>query len=93
VSHNTPLTIAAENGGVGLVLFLWLLAAAALTCFRGALSGDTPAAQTRLIAGVALGAILAHSLFYDALFEDPMTWGLLALASLAAGQAGEEATA
>jgi O-antigen ligase/polysaccharide polymerase Wzy-like membrane protein len=93
VSHNTPLTIAAENGVVGLTLFLWLLAAAALTCFRGALAGDTPAAQTRLIAGVALGAILVHSLFYDALFEDPMTWGLLALAALAAGQGGEEATA
>jgi hypothetical protein len=32
-----------------------------------------------------------HSLFYDAFFEDPMTWGLLALAALAVRQAGEEA--
>jgi putative inorganic carbon (HCO3(-)) transporter len=91
VSHNTPLTIAAENGVVGLGLFLWLLATAALTCFRGALAGVTVAARTRLIAGVALGAILVHSLFYDALFEDPMTWGLLALAALAARRTGEEA--
>ena len=91
VSHNTPLTIAAENGVVGLVLFVWLLAAAALICFRGALAGITVAARTRLIAGVALGAILVHSLFYNALFEDPMTWGLFALAALAAGRAGEEA--
>jgi putative inorganic carbon (HCO3(-)) transporter len=90
-SHNTPVTIAAENGVVGLALFLWLLATAALICFRGALAGDTAAARTRLIAGVAFGAILVHSLFYGALFEDPMTWGLLALAALAAGQAGEEA--
>lgn len=89
-SHNTPVTIAAENGVVGLALFLWLLASAALICFRGALAGDTVAARTRLIAGVAFGAILVHSLFYGALFEDPMTWGLLALAALAAGQAGEE---
>jgi len=90
-SHNTPVTIAAENGVVGLALFLWLLATAALICFRGALAGDTAAARTRLIAGVAFGAILVHSLFYGALFEDPMTWGLLALGALAVGQAGEEA--
>jgi putative inorganic carbon (HCO3(-)) transporter len=91
VSHNTPLTIAAENGAVGLVFFLWLLAAAALTCFRGTLDGTTVAVRTRLVAGVVLGAIFVHSLFYDAFFEDPMTWGLLALAALAVRQAGEEA--
>ena len=35
---------------------------------------------------VALGvtAIAVHSLFYDALFEDPMTWGLFALAAVTA---------
>jgi putative inorganic carbon (hco3(-)) transporter len=91
VSHNTPLTVAAENGVVGLVLFVWLLVAATLTCFRGALAGITVAARTRLIAGVALGAILVHSLFYNAFFEDPMTWGLFALAALAAGRTGEDA--
>jgi hypothetical protein len=31
-----------------------------------------------------LTAILVHSLFYNALFEDPTFWGLLALAALAA---------
>ena len=32
-----------------------------------------------VITGVALGAIAVHSLFYNALFEDPMFWGLLGL--------------
>lgn len=89
-SHSTPVTVAAENGVGGLGLLLWLLVAAALTCFRGALGGETMTALTRLVAGVALAAILVHSLFYGAFFEDPMTWGLLALAALAANRAGEE---
>ena len=33
---------------------------------------------------VALAAIAVHSLFYNAFFEDPTTWGLLALGALAA---------
>ena len=32
----------------------------------------------------ALAAIAVHSLFYNAFFEDPTTWGLLALGALAA---------
>jgi hypothetical protein len=32
---------------------------------------------------VALVAIAVHSLFYNAFFEDPTTWGLLGLAALA----------
>jgi hypothetical protein len=31
-----------------------------------------------------LFAILEHCLFYDALFEDPTLWGLLALAAVGA---------
>ena len=36
-----------------------------------------------------MAAIVVHSLFYNALFEDPMFWGLLGLA--AAGAAAREA--
>jgi hypothetical protein len=32
--------------------------------------------------GLTLGAIGVHSLFYNALFEDPITWALLGLAAL-----------
>jgi O-antigen ligase len=85
-SHNTPITVAAETGVPGLASFAWLVVAALLTGLRRA--GSTLAGRTSLIAGLATGAILVHSLFYNAYFEDPMAWGLLALAVLAAAAAG-----
>ncbi len=83
VSHTTPLTLAAEAGAVGLALFAWLLVAAFLVTLRGGLPGPDLAARARIAAGAALLAIAVHSLFYDAFFEDPTTWGLLALAAVA----------
>ena len=38
--------------------------------------------DARLAFGLALSAILVHCIFYNALFEDPMFWGLLGLAAL-----------
>jgi O-antigen ligase len=74
-SHNTPVTIAAETGAPGLLLFAWLLVAAFRQTFRrrGTLS---------LVAGLGIAAVFVHSLFYNAFFEDPMTWGLLGLAAI-----------
>jgi putative inorganic carbon (HCO3(-)) transporter len=83
-SHNTPVTVLAEAGAVGFALFLWLLAAAAVLAFRGKGAVGRAAARTAVIAGIAFVAILVHSQFYNAFFEDPLTWGLLALAALAA---------
>jgi hypothetical protein len=37
-----------------------------------------------LFAALGITAIAVHSLFYNAFFEDPMTWGFLALAALTA---------
>ena len=88
VSHTTPLTLAAEAGAVGLALFAWLLVAAFLVALRGALPGRDVRAWTRIAVGAALVAIAVHSVFYDAFFEDPTTWGLLALTAVAA-RAGE----
>jgi len=81
-SHTTPITVAAELGVVGFVLFAWLVAAALWLSLRRLGSGFTGGA--RLACGLALAAILVHSLFYNALFEDPTFWGLLALAAVAA---------
>ena len=81
-SHNTPVTVAAETGLPGLALLAWLAVAAALVMLRSL--GQTLAGWTALAAGLALAAIAAHSLFYAAFFEDPMTWGAMALAALAA---------
>ena len=41
------------------------------------------AGRVSLGAGLALAAILVHSLFYNDFFEDPTTWGLLGLVALA----------
>jgi putative inorganic carbon (HCO3(-)) transporter len=81
-SHNTPVTVAAELGFAGLALLVWLVGAALLAAYRRA--GGTFEGRAALAFGLALGAIAVHSLFYDAFFEDPMTWGLLALGAVVA---------
>jgi putative inorganic carbon (hco3(-)) transporter len=81
-SHDTPVTVAAETGIVGLALFAWLLVAAFLLAFRG--FSASFAGRVSLILGVVLAAIGVHSLFYNAFFEDPMAWGVFGLAPLAA---------
>jgi O-antigen ligase len=75
-SHDTPVTVAAETGLPGLALFAWLLVAVFRQAFRR--SG-----RLGLVAGLGLAAIFDHSLFYNAFFEDPMTWGLIGLVALA----------
>jgi O-antigen ligase len=81
-SHTTPVTVAAETGLPGLALFVWLIVTALWVGFRRL--GPGLVGTSRLAFAVALTAILVHSLFYNAFFEDPTTWGLLALIALAA---------
>jgi putative inorganic carbon (hco3(-)) transporter len=77
VSHTTPLTVAAELGAVGLVLYGWLLVGGArlLDWVR---RRDEPV-------GLALGAtflaLFVHSLVYPGVLEDPLTWLVLAIAA------------
>jgi O-antigen ligase len=80
-SHDTPVTVAAETGLVGLALFVWLVVTALLVAF-GRLD-ETALGRARIACGLALVAILVHSLFYSALFEDPLFWGALALGAVA----------
>jgi O-antigen ligase len=82
-SHNTPITVFAETGLLGLLLLGWLAAAGLVVALRGN-DGGRAAERTGLVAGVVLGAILVHSLFYNAFFEDATTWMVLGLAALAA---------
>jgi putative inorganic carbon (hco3(-)) transporter len=81
-SHTTPVTVAAETGVPGLLLFLWLVAVGLRLAFRRL--GSSFEGTARLAFGLALVAILVHSLFYNALFEDPAFWGLLALVAVGA---------
>jgi putative inorganic carbon (HCO3(-)) transporter len=81
-SHTAPITVAAELGLPGLLIFIWLVVAALALAFRRLGRGFEGA--MRLGFGLALVAILVHCLFYNALFEDPTFWGLLALVAVAA---------
>ncbi len=76
-SHDTPVTVAAETGVVGLALFAWLLVVAFLATLA------RPSAPSRIV-GLVLVVVTVHSLFYNALFEDPLTWGAFGLAALLA---------
>lgn len=85
-SHTSPLTVAAEQGLLGLLLFLPLLWFSFKTVYRRAGGDDTrPGAVARVAVAAAFTALFVHSLVYAALFEDPLTWVLLGMAvSLAA---------
>jgi putative inorganic carbon (hco3(-)) transporter len=88
-SHDTPVTVAAETGIVGLALFAWLLIAVFVLAFRRVALGMFPG-RVALILGVVLAAIGVHSLFYNAFFEDPIAWGVFGLAPLAAAALARE---
>ena len=78
-SHTTPLTVAAELGIVGILAYLLFLAGAARSLLAVAM-------RDRAL-GIGLAAVfltlLIHSLFYAGFFQDPITWGALALAAAA----------
>ena len=87
-SHNAPITVAAETGMPGLLLFAWLVATALVRALRRL--RPTIAGRASLAAGLALAAIFVHSLFYAAFFEDPMTWALFAMSALASTARSEQ---
>jgi O-antigen ligase len=91
-SHDTPITVAAEMGLPGLVLFGWLVAAALVLPLRR-VPLTTATGHARVAFGLALLAIVVHSLFYNALFEDPLFWGLLALSAVAVRETRPETAA
>ena len=81
-SHNTPVTVAAEQGGIGLVLYFALLGALLVAAYRRI--NHRVFGMLALSAGLGLVAIFVHSLAYNDFFEDPTTWGLIGLIALAA---------
>jgi len=78
-SHTTPLTVAAELGAIGVAAYAALLAAAAWLLL--ALTRRDRALGLGLAAVFA--TIVLHSLFYSGFFEDPVTWGVIAVAAAA----------
>jgi putative inorganic carbon (hco3(-)) transporter len=81
-SHNTPVTVAAEQGAIGLVIFFWLLGALLVAAYRRI--NHPVYGLLAFSAGLGLLAIFVHSLAYNDFFEDPTTWLLIGLIALAA---------
>jgi O-antigen ligase len=75
VSHTTPLTVAAELGAIGVVLYLWLLVGGARLIEQ--------VRRREAALGLALVAsfvgLFVHALFYSGFLEDPITWLVLAV--------------
>ncbi len=92
ISHTEPVTVAAEQGVLGLLAYLSLIAVALWTLGKGLLSNASPAGGAGRAARAAVLAtfiaLLVHTLAYAGFFEDPTTWVLLAVgASLATAAA------
>src|SRR5437764_15104480 len=62
-SHNTPVTVAAETGILGLGLMLWLVGGSFVLLFRRL--GRSFEHRATLFFGLALAVIFVHSLFYN----------------------------
>ncbi len=73
-SHTIPITVAAEQGVGGLLLYLALVGVAIVTLLRGARHSIARAAVA-----AAFVALVVHTLLYAAFLEDPLAWALLAL--------------
>jgi O-antigen ligase len=74
-SHTIPVTIAAEQGALGLLVYLALLVAA----FLRLLHRGTRASAARAGIAAAFAGLMLHTWLYAAFLEDPLTWVLLAV--------------
>jgi putative inorganic carbon (HCO3(-)) transporter len=95
VSHTEPVTVAAEQGLIGIAAYLALLVVAFATLLRGmpalmpGLRGppaaSDPAAEPlvhragRAAILACFVALVAHTMAYAGFLEDPLTWVLMAI--------------
>jgi O-antigen ligase len=103
ISHTEPITVAAEQGLIGIAAYLALLAAGIWTVFSGMRSiapglgarfrtlaeGDrVELVPARIGLAAAFSALLAHTVGYAAYLTDPLTWTLLAVVGVLAAEVG-----
>ncbi len=103
ISHTEPVTVAAEQGVIGIVGYLALLAVALWTVFDGMRSiapglgapfraleeGDrAELTPARIGIAAAFSALLIHTIGYAAYLTDPLTWTLLAVGGVLAAEVG-----
>src|SRR3954452_4864036 len=84
-SHTIPITIAAEQGIVGLATYLFLLLTAFALVWQGLgrLRGPEPPSAELIARGAVAAAftgLVVHSMAYAAFLEDPLMWTLLGAA-------------
>jgi O-antigen ligase len=79
VSHTTPLTVAAELGTLGLLVYLAFLAALG----RAILETWRRHRPLGLTLAACLTALVIQSLFYGGFFEDPFVWGIAGITAAA----------
>jgi O-antigen ligase len=95
VSHTIPLTVAAEQGAIGLLAYLALMVAALRLVFAGVRARvRVPDPGIEAVAAAAVAAmfcaLVLHTFVYAAFLEDPLSWTLLALAGALAARAPAE---
>lgn len=73
-SHTIPITVAAEQGILGLAVYVALLICAFAVLFRGA--GRSP---PRIALAACFAALVLHTWTYADFLEDPLTWTLLGI--------------
>jgi O-antigen ligase len=75
-SHTIPITVAAEQGVLGLALYVALVATALLTLFGGppTRAGRSP---PRIALAACFAALVLHTWVYADFLEDPIAWTLL----------------
>jgi hypothetical protein len=89
-SHTIPVTIAAEQGIVGVGLYVALLVAAFVTLFSGIGRSSTGRSPPRIAIAACFAALVLHTWTYADFLEDPLTWTLLGIGvALALAQRGE----
>ena len=71
-SHTIPVTIAAEQGLIGLIAYVALVVSA-LVCLIRRARGD----PLRSALAAAFAALVFHTMLYADFLEDPVTWALL----------------
>jgi O-antigen ligase len=81
-SHTIPVTVAAEQGLLGLVLYVALVLVALFVLFTGA--GRSP---PRIALAACFAALVLHTWTYADFLEDPFTWALLGIGVALARQA------
>jgi putative inorganic carbon (hco3(-)) transporter len=73
-SHTIPITIAAEQGLIGELVYIGLVLAALVVLLQ-----RCRAQPDRVAIAAAFIALLFHTLLYADFLEDPITWTLLAI--------------